>query len=372
MSDRLITVAIHTYDRALELKSLLESEGVEVALQNVNLESPVVSSGIRVRIHEFDLPVALRIIENPEIFKPAQETKSSKSPLVIVPVDFSDYSERACTVAFRMAELHKAEILLIHSYVDPMYDSMSKLSDMMSFDAQAADIDARTMIEDEAKRQMNNLSDHLVKEIKSGSLPAVKFRYEITEGVPEETINQYAKDRHPLLIVMGTRGSGTKERELVGSVTAEVLDTCRYPVLTIPESVNFARYKRIRHLIFFSNFDQEDILAIDAMFHLFPVDSLNVTLVKIPGKKCDPATETSSLKNLADYCAGHYSQHQFTTDILSVASMEDDFRRLTAKESDMLIAVPNKKKNIFARLFNPGIAHRLLFHADIPMIVIPV
>ena len=41
---RLITVAIHTYDRAIELKNLLEKEGIEVLLQNVNLEHPTVSS----------------------------------------------------------------------------------------------------------------------------------------------------------------------------------------------------------------------------------------------------------------------------------------------------------------------------------------
>ena len=34
--------------------------------------------------------------------------------------------------------------------------------------------------------------------------------------------------------------------------------------------------------------------------------------------------------------------------------------------------VPNKKKNVFARFFNPTLAHKILFHADIPMMTIPV
>ena len=42
--DRLITVAIHTYDHAVALKNLLESEGVNAVLQNVNLNHPAVSS----------------------------------------------------------------------------------------------------------------------------------------------------------------------------------------------------------------------------------------------------------------------------------------------------------------------------------------
>ena len=58
-----ITLAIHTFRYALRLKSLLESEGIAAALQNVNLSEPGVNAGVRVRIDERDLPKALRIIE---------------------------------------------------------------------------------------------------------------------------------------------------------------------------------------------------------------------------------------------------------------------------------------------------------------------
>ncbi len=46
---RFITVAIHTYEKALALRSLLESEGIEVEFRNVNIEHPVHASGVRVR-----------------------------------------------------------------------------------------------------------------------------------------------------------------------------------------------------------------------------------------------------------------------------------------------------------------------------------
>ena len=69
-SDRLITLAIHTYERAVPIKNLLEREGIVVELNNVNLSTPVVSSGVRLRIRETDLPLALRIVENPDIFTP--------------------------------------------------------------------------------------------------------------------------------------------------------------------------------------------------------------------------------------------------------------------------------------------------------------
>lgn len=43
--DRLITVAIYTYEKAQIIKGILENEGIPVAIQNVNLIQPVVSSG---------------------------------------------------------------------------------------------------------------------------------------------------------------------------------------------------------------------------------------------------------------------------------------------------------------------------------------
>ena len=41
--DRLITLAIHTYPKALILKGVLESQGIAVVIQNVNLLKPVIS-----------------------------------------------------------------------------------------------------------------------------------------------------------------------------------------------------------------------------------------------------------------------------------------------------------------------------------------
>jgi len=372
VTDRLITVAIHTYDRALTLKALLEHEGVNVSLQNVNLSSPVVSSGVRVRIKESDLPLALRIIENQDIFN-TSTLIHEKDARILVPVDFSDYSQNACNIAFHLAYLHKASIILLHSFLDPAISEQIQLSDNLNFDNEISNRDTGIIVEHEAKRQMSVLTDILLAKIKSGDIPPVRFTTEIEEGIPEEVIIQYAKNHNPLLLVMGTRGAGSKVRDLIGSVTAEVLDTCRFPVFTVPETVAVSNVDKIRRVVFFSNFDQEDILALDALFHLVPSPSMEVTLVKIPSKKhVSNKAVSESLDALQSYCISHYPAHKFRIDTLSLNSLDSDYNRITDNAHIDLIAVPNKKKNIFARLFNPGTAHRLLFHSDIPMMVIPV
>ncbi len=368
--DRLITVAIHTYEKAVALKSLLESEGVSVVLHNVNLVQPVVSSGVRVRIQENDLPLALRIIENSEIFIRENENTNSSRQNIIVPVDFSDYSLLACSIAFHIAHRHKAHIRILHSYINPYISGNIQLSDSLSYEM--IENDTRHALETKATQLMNDFTAKLKHLIKQGEIPPIKFSTEILEGVPEDVITEYAKEYKPLLIVMGTRGKGKKEKELIGSVTAEVLDSCRFPAFTVPESTSLTTTEAIKHVIFFSNLDQEDILAMDVLYRMLPDISPEVTIINIPDKKHDRVTAKDAIVKLTQYCKEHYPAYRFKIESLDLSSILDNLKQIGTDIPVNLIVVPNKKKNIFARLFNPSLAHKMLFHADIPMMVIPV
>lgn len=63
MEEKLVTLAILTYSKAQILKNVLENEGIEACIHNVNLIQPVISSGVRIRIRESDLPRALKSLK---------------------------------------------------------------------------------------------------------------------------------------------------------------------------------------------------------------------------------------------------------------------------------------------------------------------
>ena len=177
--DRLITIAIHTYEKAHELKNILECEGVKVTLQNVNLSTPVISSGIRVRIMESDLPLALRVIENIEIFAPsALKICADGCAEILVPIDFSNSSRQACHIAFGLAAAHKAKIKLLHTYVDPMLTNSAalQLSDTMTFDSSTDAV--MEMQEDRDLRSFSHRKYRKVCQRKSSTImPPHTIRY---------------------------------------------------------------------------------------------------------------------------------------------------------------------------------------------------
>ena len=371
-ADRLLTIAIHTYEKAIQLKTLLEGEGITVVLHNVNLSEPVVSSGVRVRIKEADLPLALRIIENSEIFiLPDKSNEENHTLEILAPVDFSSYSTQACKLAFDIASRHGATIILLHAYALPERINLP-LSTSINLDPEdPSDPKIDEELYQEAKNNLEEFASKLKELIKTGELPPVKFTTVVKASVPEDAIVEISKERKPMLIVMGTRGADKKERELIGSVTAEVLDSCREPVFTVPEHSAVKTLGDIHEVVVACNLDQEDILAIDALERLLPNEPLRVHLLYVERRRSLWSQHSSDM--LLDYCRRHYPISKFTFECISASEATAYFQSLSddGKEGT-LIVVPNKKKNILSRLFNPSLAHKLLFHADIPLMAVPV
>ncbi len=371
---RLITVAIHTYEKAVELRSLLESEGIQATLQNVNLEHPSVSPGIRVRICEQDLPLALRIIENHEIFIGQPHDESQSSNYILVPVDFSSHSLSIVKAAASIASLHKVSLVLLNSFIDPYISGESvQLTDSLTYDI--IDSDARQQISANAKKRMDDFAKDVRELMKSGEINAVKFSTEVVEGVPEDAIGSYAKDHPPLITIMGTRDADRKEKEMIGSVSAEVLDAANNPVMTLPQPSVPTSCSTIKQILFFCNADQDDILAMDTLLRLFPAVEASVTLVVLPSRRrwIEKSRPQSAAAALTDYFKQNYRRFNFESVSADTGNAVDVVTQLNNERHYSLIVVPNKKKrNVLSRIFHPSLTHQLIFRADIPMLVIPV
>ena len=135
MEDKLVTLAIHTFEKAQILKTILETEGIEVYIHNVNQIQPVVSAGVRVRIKESDLPHALRIIEDNKWFEEPKEEEAKVNAVkkVLIPIDFSDYSAKACELGINYAHAVGAEVMIMHAYFSPYFPSAIPMGDTLAY-----------------------------------------------------------------------------------------------------------------------------------------------------------------------------------------------------------------------------------------------
>ena len=363
--NRLITLAIHSYDFAVSLKNELEKAGIEAVLHNVNLELPVVSTGVRVRIHEKDLPAALEVLEGPVKASKRHTIKSR----VVIPVDFSPYSLKACKVGFAYALKSGTSALLLHAYMSDRYRFTLPFGSDRYDNGERADEES---VKAKAMEQMKLFRTKVEEEIKKGNLDNVMFQTKVVEGLPEEKILECASANDAKLIVMGTHGKNRRAIASLGSVTAEVLDAGKFPIFTIPKNLSIDDLSSIHHVLFFSSLNQRDILSFEMFARLMQVKGMKVSILPVVDRKNKALAKRAS-RQFLQYCDEHYPENEFTMENITIESdVITAFEKFMADNKVDIIAIPNKKQSIFSRLFNPSIAHRVLLQSEVPMLVVPL
>jgi nucleotide-binding universal stress UspA family protein len=374
MDDKLVTLAILTYAKAQILKNVLESEGIEAYIHNVNLIQPVISSGVRVRIKETDLPRALEIIESSAWLADAvvkedeeQAEKPEETRTILIPVDFSEYSMKACEIGFSFAKEMKAEVVLLHVYFSPIYiPGIPYTGETFSLPSDNHEQE-RSLIET-VHNDLNKLADAIKQKMAEGELPEVKYVCKLREGIPEEEILRYAKSHNPLMIVMGTRGANQKDIELIGSVTAEVIERSKTFVYAIPEQSTLKSFHDIHKVAFVTNFDQRDLIAFDKLIKEFQPYDLDFRFLHLTNDR--NAWNEIKLAGIKEYFKKLYPQLKVEYDIIEEDQLLTHLDDYLKQERVDMLCLTNYKRNVFARLFNPGIARRMIFHANTPVLVV--
>ena len=387
-TDNLVTLAILSQTRAQVLRSVLQSNNIEAFVSSVNPIQPMLP-GVRVRIKESDLPEALKISESGEWLskseikqlahqftevkgekvepEPVEETKKT----ILLPVDFSEYSIKACEFGFNIAQSMNADLVLLHVYFTPIYAASLPSGDIFNYQKQGFKREAQ-VIHDEVKQQLEKLTNELDQMIEQKELPKVNYITKLREGIPEEEIIRYARRHKVNLVIMGTRGANQKKLDLIGSVTAEVIDRSRTTVFAIPEKTPFRTFDQVKKVAFLTNFEERDLIALDEFLRRSrPYNHTQISLLHITSEY-DKWNEIE-LGGIKEYLTKNYEGLEVDYHIIQDDS---DFSLSLAnylQENQIdIITLTSYRRNVFTRLFNPSIASKMIFHSDTPLLVINV
>lgn len=372
MEEKLVTLAILTYSKAQILKNVLENEGVESYIHNVNLIQPVISAGVRVRIKESDLPRALKIVEDSAWLSEEAEPEKKKtvrSNKILLPVDFSDYSMKACEFGFNFAAEIHAEVVLMHVYFSPVYmPSLQYATEGFGLPVEP-EMGIKHIL-DTVHNQLNKLTDTIKEKIAAGELPDVKYTCLLREGIPEEEILHYARMEKPLIIIMGTRGEGEKEMDLIGSVTAEIIDRSPTFVYAIPKGAQKKNFSDIRKVAFITNFDQRDLMAFHSLITTFKDYNFEISFLNLNSDEQKRTWNEIKLAGIKEYFKKQYPQLNIDYGVIREDNLLSNLDEYVKDKQIDVLCISNYKRNVFARLFNPSIARKMIFHTHLPILVI--
>jgi universal stress protein A len=132
---------------------------------------------------------------------------------ILVPIDWSNASNRAFQFACSLARVHDAQLVLINVVPLPavIYGPPSEC-------------------------YLNHLHEELCR--MKPTDPSARVRYLLDEGNPASAILRAAKQTNCDLIVMGTTGRNGLNRLIMGSVAEEVVRHAPCPVMTVGPDVH--------------------------------------------------------------------------------------------------------------------------------------
>jgi nucleotide-binding universal stress UspA family protein len=139
---------------------------------------------------------------------------------ILVPTDFSKFSQVAITYAAALAEKFAAELFLLHV-----------VQDLTVFFPEA--VEAAPAVALPADQFLAAARSAMERSARDSCLQNLAVHQEVRVGTPFYEIVRYAREMKIDLIVMGTHGHTGLVHVLLGSVTEKVVRKAPCPVLTV-------------------------------------------------------------------------------------------------------------------------------------------
>lgn len=371
MNDELLTLAIHTVDKAKILKSVLESYRITVFLEKVEhpLTGLSVSESYYVKVRNIDLSKSLTIIEENRLFN--YEDKSTQAiddgrRRILVAVDFSDYSLKACQIAFSIAKEVNAKVKILHVYHNIYYPSHIPFADSLK------EIPNEGLL-NKSRKQMLELCVEIDNKIAEEKWDSINYSYSLREGGVEEEIESFVKEYKPFLLILGTKGENKNQSSILGNVTADVIEMVNIPVLAIPESSPINSAKDIKHIVFLTSLLSRDVNSFNTLVNNFiSYQDIKITLMHInisANKESDTWAERA-LQNVCKHFREEYPQLSIDYKLIDSPDISQAVNDYVEKENITVICMNTRKRNLFERIFSPSVSRKVLVESNKTILVL--
>ena len=267
---------------------------------------------------------------------------------ILIVTDFSEASRNAGCYGIGIAKHFNANVFLFHAYQAPVQVPESYIL----YTTEDVWQSAKELLEKEAA-DIN---------------PANQVKVEVggAEGIPSDVILAEARKRHADVIICGMKGLGKELRKILGSTTAALTRKSEIPLIVIPENAGFSLPENIALA---SDIDPETAGAtVELLKEIGEKFSSKLSVVWVVDEEFDHKNESRfrpsgfinqlrGLDPVFEYPAGS-----------SITKTLDEFVKSHA--IDLLVMIPHKH-DLLERFFTESITRKMIFHSDIPLLVLP-
>lgn len=266
---------------------------------------------------------------------------------ILLPVDFEDVSDAMLALAFFFAKSIDATITLMNVVNDRKISEVS----------------------------FAPISEKIEALIKNGDLQKANYQFVIKKGVPEAEILKYSEQNGVFLIIMDTRAKQDKQKEMIGSITAEVIDASKVPVMVIPKGTQIDGIKNPYNVGLATSMKKFDDLTFQNFMEFmdtFPNFKFELTMVHIQEKGEEVSNYEKVMRQMDSYVAEFHKGIKTSYAIIPMEkSVSTDLITYFQNSSFSMLVVKNNLRSMFSRLFTTSTTKKLVYHAQVPLLVFP-
>lgn len=270
---------------------------------------------------------------------------------IIVPVDFSEYSEYALETAAMLAKKFDTQILALH---------MLEMSDAY---LTTTDQEQQAKAAFYLKLAENKFNKFLDKDFLNNVdvVPIVKHFKVFKE------IAQVAADHSVDLIVMGSHGTTPEEGLFAGSNTEKVVRYSEIPVLVVKAKPNSVDFKDV---VFVTDFEEESIDSYKRARRFFNLLDSNVHMLYVNVPNTGFRNSYEMEEKVSNFLESADGNHDYLNDVsyISDYTVEKGVLNFSNQIDADLISIPTHGRTGFSHIFKGSITEDIANHSVLPVL----
>jgi nucleotide-binding universal stress UspA family protein len=272
-----------------------------------------------------------------------------KMAKIIVPTDFSDASSNAYNFANHLAKDIGGVLLMTHIY----YPTSSDVNQFVIPNEEAEKIH-REKLNQLVQSINHDLMGNFVKE------PFIDGIFKV--GFPRIELTEMSKQPGSVM-VMGTTGAGDTFKKVFGSLSLDMIDHCYCPLFLVPPG---SAYSKISEIVYLSEDLRNDANHLLYAGKLCVKTNSDLRIVHYRTNTNDVYDVKDTIKILETY----FPEVKYHVEIIDTSDLFESVEGLITEDTNHLIVVTTKHRNIFENLFHKSVSEFAAIHSTSPLLVL--
>lgn len=270
---------------------------------------------------------------------------------ILFPTDFSDAATNAFVHALEFAKVVKAELILLHTFEIPVYDSQFFPENYASIYS-SIELAKFEMFKDEIPKLRTIAAER--------KLDDIVIKHRLMDGDLIYNLKNAVEEDKADFVIMGTTSTSDWTKFFTGSNTESVISGVEVPVLCVPID---AKYKKVKTIGFTTRYREKDKKELKKILKIAKKTDAKVKSLYVKTSNSDVTDETRK----------EFEKEFEAENVEFLVLPSDDVKEtildfVLYKDIDILTTITHKR-SFFESLFDSSFSKKISKEIPIPILV---